>query len=91
MANSMTDQYLAKISTMRAGRRCTSFRPGKQPIRPAKRVAVVAAWTRGLTWKICSVADGRRAIIRNAGGVVTEDAIRASSSRITCSTPKRSS
>jgi carbonic anhydrase len=52
--------------------------PGKQPIRPAKRVAVVACMDARLDVEdLLGLQTGDAHIIRNAGGVVTEDALRS--------------
>ena len=78
MANSMTDQYLAN-NTQYAGGQPThkpSY-PGKQPIQPAKRVAVVACMDARLDVEdLLGLQTGDAHIIRNAGGVVTDDAMR---------------
>ncbi len=51
--------------------------PGKQPIRPSKRVAVVACMDARIDVEdLLGLQTGEAHIIRNAGGVVTEDAIR---------------
>src|SRR5215831_19173353 len=52
--------------------------PGKQPIRPSKRVAVVACMDARLDVEdLLGLQTGEAHIIRNAGGVVTEDALRS--------------
>jgi carbonic anhydrase len=52
--------------------------PGKQPIRPSKRVAVVACMDARLDVEdLLGLQTGDAHIIRNAGGVVTEDALRS--------------
>ena len=54
-----------------------SVYPGKQPIQPAKRVAVVACMDARLDVEdVLGLQTGDAHIIRNAGGVVTDDAIR---------------
>lgn len=51
--------------------------PGKQPIQPSKRVAVVACMDARLDVEdLLGLQTGEAHIIRNAGGVVTDDAIR---------------
>jgi carbonic anhydrase len=51
--------------------------PGKQPIQPSKRVAVVACMDARLDVEdLLGLQTGDAHIIRNAGGVVTEDALR---------------
>jgi len=52
--------------------------PGKQPIRPARRVAVVACMDARLDVEdLLGLQTGDAHVIRNAGGVVTEDALRS--------------
>ena len=78
MANSMTDTYLGnnkQYANEKAIHKPTY--PGKQPIQPAKRVAVVACMDARLDVEdLLGLQTGDAHIIRNAGGVVTEDAIR---------------
>ena len=51
--------------------------PGKQPIQPSKRVAVVACMDARLDVEdLLGLQTGDAHIIRNAGGVVSDDAIR---------------
>jgi hypothetical protein len=51
--------------------------PGKQPIQPSRRVAVIACMDARLDVEdLLGLQTGEAHIIRNAGGVVTEDAIR---------------
>src|SRR5512140_2444906 len=51
--------------------------PGRQAIRPAKSVAVLACMDARLDIEdLLGLQTGDAHIIRNAGGVVTEDAIR---------------
>jgi carbonic anhydrase len=51
--------------------------PGSQPIRPAKRVAVVACMDARMDVEdLLGLQTGDAHIIRNAGGVVTDDVIR---------------
>lgn len=51
--------------------------PGKQPIQPSRRVAVIACMDARLDVEdMLGLQTGEAHIIRNAGGVVTEDAIR---------------
>jgi carbonic anhydrase len=78
MAISMTDQYLANNQRYAAGEALhKSAYPGKQRIQPAKRVAVVACMDARLDVEdLLGLQTGDAHIIRNAGGVVTEDAIR---------------
>ena len=52
--------------------------PGKQPIAPAQHVAVVACMDARLDVEdLLGLKTGDAHVIRNAGGVVTEDAIRS--------------
>lgn len=52
--------------------------PGKQPIRPARRVAVVACMDARLAVEdLLGLQTGEAHIIRNAGGIVAEDTIRS--------------
>src|SRR5690348_3928266 len=78
MAPSMTDQCLANNEQYASG--ATMHRPaypGKQPIQPAKRLAVVACMDARLDVEdLLGLQTGDAHIIRNAGGVVTDDAIR---------------
>jgi carbonic anhydrase len=78
MASSMTERYLdnnrqyARGETLHKG-----AYPGKQPIRPSKRVAVVACMDARLDVEdLLGLQTGDAHIIRNAGGVVTDDALR---------------
>ena len=51
--------------------------PGKQPIQPSRRVAVVGCMDARMDVEdLLGLQTGEAHIIRNAGGVVTEDAIR---------------
>ena len=78
MANTMTDQYLANNQHYASGEAMhkPSY-PGKQRIQPAKRVAVVACMDARLDVEdLLGLQTGDAHIIRNAGGVVNDDAIR---------------
>ncbi len=78
MPNSMTNQYLSNNERYAAGQAThkPSY-PGKQPIQPAKRVAVVACMDARLDVEdLLGLQTGDAHIIRNAGGVVTDDTIR---------------
>jgi carbonic anhydrase len=78
MAKSITDQYLENNRQYASGQSLhkPSY-PGKQPIQPSKRVAVVACMDARLDVEdLLGLQTGDAHIIRNAGGVVTEDAIR---------------
>ena len=78
MASSMTDQYLENNRQYASGQALhKATYPGKQPIQPAKRVAVVACMDARLDVEdLLGLQTGDAHIIRNAGGVVGDDAIR---------------
>jgi carbonic anhydrase len=78
MALSNTDQFL-KNNQQYASKEPVhkAAYPGPQPIQPAKRVAVVACMDARLDVEdLLGLQTGDAHIIRNAGGVVTDDAIR---------------
>ena len=67
---SITDELLANNA------RCTTTFNGPLPLPPAKHVAVVACMDARLDiYRILGLGEGH--VIRNAGGVVTDDAIRS--------------
>ena len=69
---SVTDEYLANNA-----RYAESF-TGPLPLPPSRQVAVVACMDARLNvYAILGLADGEAHVIRNAGGVVTEDEIRS--------------
>ncbi len=69
---SVTDTYLANNE-----RYAESF-SGPLPMPPSKQVAVVACMDARLNvYGILGLGDGEAHVIRNAGGVVTEDEIRS--------------
>ena len=69
---SATDEYLANNEAYAA-----SF-TGPLPLPPAKHVAVVACMDARLNvYAILGLQEGEAHVIRNAGGVVTEDEIRS--------------
>ncbi len=74
----ITDELLKNNERYASGEAShTPSYPGKQPIQPAKRVAVVACMDARLDVEdLLGLQTGEAHIIRNAGGVVTEDAIR---------------
>ncbi|MBI3154533.1 MAG: carbonic anhydrase [Burkholderiales bacterium] len=78
MAASMTDQFLANNKRYAAGEAVHgSAHPGRQRIQPARRVAVVACMDARLDVEdLLGLQTGDAHIIRNAGGVVGDDAIR---------------
>jgi carbonic anhydrase len=68
-----TDELLTN-----AGGYADSFEDGDLPMPPAKRVAVIACMDARLNpYGLLGLQEGDAHIIRNAGGVVTEDAIRS--------------
>lgn len=79
MARSMTDQFVVNNKQYSSGQAIhkPAF-PGKQSIQPLKRVAVVACMDARLDVEdLLGIQTGDAHIIRNAGGVVTDDAIRS--------------
>jgi carbonic anhydrase len=78
MANVNTDKLLENNKLYAKGEQVhNSAHPGKQPINPAKHVAVVACMDARLDVEdMLGLQTGDAHIIRNAGGVVTEDVIR---------------
>ena len=79
MAQSMTDHYLQNNQQYASNKVLhKAAYPGKQPIQPAKRVAVVACMDARLDVEdLLGLQTGDAHIIRNAGGVVSDDAIRS--------------
>jgi carbonic anhydrase len=78
MANVMTNQYLDNNHQYASGKAIhKAAYPGKQPIQPSKHVAVVACMDARLDVEdLLGLQTGDAHIIRNAGGVVSDDAIR---------------
>ena len=78
MAGSVTDELLVNNQNYASGKATHNpAYPGKQPIQPSRRVAVVACMDARLDVEdLLGLQTGEAHIIRNAGGVVTEDAIR---------------
>jgi carbonic anhydrase len=69
----VTDQLLENNRV-----RAESFDKGDLPLPPAKRVAVLACMDARLdVHKILGLQEGDAHVIRNAGGVATDDAIRS--------------
>ena len=69
---SVTDEYLANNEAYAA-----QF-SGPLPLPPSKHVAVVACMDARLdVYRILGLGDGEAHVIRNAGGVVTDDEIRS--------------
>jgi carbonic anhydrase len=70
---STTDELLANNE-----RYASSFDHGELPVPPARKVAVVACMDARLNiYGILGLTEGDAHVIRNAGGVVTDDAIRS--------------
>jgi carbonic anhydrase len=70
---SATDDLLANNATYTA-----SFDSGDLPLSPARKVAVLACMdARVNVWDALGLKVGDAHVIRNAGGVVTDDAIRS--------------
>jgi carbonic anhydrase len=78
MADKITDKCLGNNQQYAKGKAIHKpVHPGKQPIQPAKRLAVVACMDARIDVEdLLGLQTGEAHIIRNAGGVVTEDAIR---------------
>ena len=79
MTKSQTDRYLGNNAQYAGGAAVhQAAHPGKQAIQPSKRVAVVACMDARLDVEdLLGLQTGEAHIIRNAGGVVTDDAIRS--------------
>jgi len=79
MANSMTDRYLENNRHYASGEAMHKpLYPGKQAIQPSKRVAVLACMDARLDVEdLLGLQTGDAHIIRNAGGVVNDDAMRS--------------
>jgi carbonic anhydrase len=70
---SATDEYLENNA-----RYVESFDKGDLPLPPSKKVAVVACMdARVMPSKILGIEEGEAHVIRNAGGVITDDEIRS--------------
>src|SRR4051795_2606240 len=70
---SVTDQLLQNAQTY-----ASAFDRGELPLPPAKKVAVVACMDARLNpYGVLGLEEGDAHIIRNAGGVVTDDEIRS--------------
>jgi carbonic anhydrase len=78
MKKSITDHCLESNQRYSDGQSVhDSSHPGKQPIQPAKRLAVVACMDARIDVEdLLGLNTGDAHIIRNAGGVVTDDTIR---------------
>jgi carbonic anhydrase len=70
---STIDELVANASTYAA-----SFESGDLPLPPAKRVAIVACMDARLNpYGLLGLREGDAHVIRNAGGVITDDEIRS--------------
>ncbi len=70
---SVTDEYLANNE-----RYAETFDTGNLPMPPSKKVAVIACMdARVMPSKLLGIKEGEAHVIRNAGGVVTDDEIRS--------------
>ena len=70
---STTDELLARADDYSA-----SFDKGDLPMPPGRKVAIVACMDARLNpYGLLGLSEGDAHVIRNAGGVVTEDAIRS--------------
>lgn len=70
---SATNEFLAANAQYAA-----TFDKGDKPLPPAKRVAVVACMDARIeTGRLLGLEEGDAHVIRNAGGVVTDDVIRS--------------
>ncbi|MBV7438765.1 carbonic anhydrase [Aeromonas sp. sif2416] len=79
MATSKTDQYLANNKRYAQGEAVHQpLYPGKQPIQPARRVVVVTCMDARIDVEdLLGLQTGDAHIIRNAGGVVSDDTLRS--------------
>ena len=76
----MTDQFHPNLSDVVAGNRdhAAGFDGADLPGAPARQLAVVTCMDARLdTYRALGLANGEAHIIRNAGGVVTDDVIRS--------------
>jgi carbonic anhydrase len=70
---SVTDELVAN-----AGRYAASFDRGDLPLPPARHIAVLACMDARLNvYGLLGLAEGDAHVIRNAGGVVTQDELRS--------------
>lgn len=78
-SDSVTEQLLENNRQYAAGRGAhRPDHPGRQPIRPARRVAVVACMDARLAVEdLLGLQTGEAHVIRNAGGVASEDTLRS--------------
>jgi carbonic anhydrase len=72
MVVTVTDDYLANNAAY-----ATSFE-GPLPLPPSKHIAVLACMDARIdVYRVLGINEGESHVIRNAGGVVTDDAIRS--------------
>ena len=84
---SSTDTFVAN-----AERYAVYFDKGDLPLPPASHVLVVACMDARLNpYGVLGLSEGDAHVVRNAGGVVTDDVIRPSPSPSDCSARTRSS
>jgi len=78
MAKTMTDRCLESNRQYASGEALHKpIHPGKQPINPARQLAIVACMDARMDVEdLLGLQTGDAHIIRNAGGVVTDDVIR---------------
>jgi carbonic anhydrase len=70
---SVTDDFVRNAESYAAG-----FDKGSLPVPPGRKVAVIACMDARLNpYGLLGLAEGDAHVIRNAGGVVTDDAIRS--------------
>ena len=70
---SVTDELLAHAETYAA-----TFDKGNLPLPPARRIAIVACMDARLNpYGLLGLSEGDAHVIRNAGGVVTQDELRS--------------
>jgi carbonic anhydrase len=70
---SATDELL-----QRANASAASFSPSDIPVAPRRRVAIVACMDARINlYRVFGLSDGDAHMIRNAGGIVTDDVIRS--------------
>ena len=76
----MTDEFVPDIDELVEHNRAFSatFADGHLPVQPARRLAIVACMdSRMDVFRMLGLAHGDAHVIRNAGGVITDDVIRS--------------
>jgi len=76
----MSDQFVPNADELLANNAeyAASFADGHLPVAPSRKLAVVACMdSRMNTFEILGLGHGEAHIIRNAGGVITDDVIRS--------------